>query len=72
MEWKQRRRFWPGERVGELDLKREPASGTLDVRLGSKPDIEARPSDVRFTPKSGHCGLFDHLVGECKNVGRNF
>ena len=25
-----------------------------DVRFGSKADIEALPSDVRFTPKSGH------------------
>jgi hypothetical protein len=24
------------------------------VRFGSKADIEACPSDVRFTPKSGH------------------
>ena len=26
----------------------------LDFRYRSKADIEARPSDVRFTPKSGH------------------
>ena len=26
-----------------------------NVRFGSKADIEARPLDVRFTPKSGHC-----------------
>jgi len=25
-----------------------------NVRFGSKADIEARPSNVRFTPKSGH------------------
>jgi hypothetical protein len=25
-----------------------------DVRFGSKADIEADQSDVRFTPKSGH------------------
>jgi len=25
-----------------------------DVRFGSKADIEARPVDVCFTPKSGH------------------
>jgi hypothetical protein len=25
-----------------------------DVRLGSKADIDPHPSDVRFTPKSGH------------------
>src|SRR5690348_17338023 len=41
----------------------------LHVRLGSKADIEERPSDVRFTPKSGHrlslspcplCATFGH------------
>jgi hypothetical protein len=26
----------------------------VDVRLGSKADIEVPPADVRFTPKSGH------------------
>jgi hypothetical protein len=26
-----------------------------NVRFGSEADIEARPFDVRFTPKSGHC-----------------
>jgi hypothetical protein len=26
----------------------------VNVRFGSKADIEARQSDVRFTPKSGH------------------
>jgi hypothetical protein len=26
-----------------------------NVRFGSKADIEVRLSDVRFTPKSGHC-----------------
>jgi hypothetical protein len=25
-----------------------------DVRFGSKADIAASPTDVRFTPKSGH------------------
>jgi hypothetical protein len=32
----------------------------LDVPFGSKADIEARQSDVRFTPKSGlmHCSNF--------------
>jgi hypothetical protein len=28
-----------------------------DVPFGSKADIEADQSDVRFTPKSGHGGL---------------
>jgi hypothetical protein len=27
---------------------------TADDRYGSKADIEAPPTDVRFTPKSGH------------------
>jgi hypothetical protein len=31
------------------------AQASSDVRFGSKADIEARPFDVRFTPKSGHC-----------------
>jgi hypothetical protein len=26
-----------------------------NVRFGSLADIEPRPPDVRFTPKSGHC-----------------
>jgi len=26
----------------------------LDVRFGSKADMAAHSSDVRFTPKSGH------------------
>jgi len=26
----------------------------VDVRFGSKADIEAPPRDVRFSPKSGH------------------
>jgi hypothetical protein len=26
----------------------------VDVRFGSKADIQVRPRDVRFTPKSGH------------------
>jgi hypothetical protein len=28
--------------------------GGVDVRFGSKADIERRPADVRFTPNSGH------------------
>jgi len=28
----------------------------VNVRFGSKADIAARSCDVRFTPKSGHCG----------------
>jgi hypothetical protein len=54
------------------------------VRFGSEADIEARQSDVRFTPKSGHCLVllgcplcgtfrhsFDHLVGNREHAGRN-
>jgi hypothetical protein len=37
-----------------------------DVRFGSKADIEARPSDVRFTPKSGHPDLADGLPGTAR------
>jgi hypothetical protein len=33
---------------------RDAGIAALDVRFGSKADIEARPSDVRFTPNSGH------------------
>jgi hypothetical protein len=28
-----------------------------NVRFGSKADIEARQSDGRFTPESGHCHI---------------
>ena len=31
-----------------------PLTRGANVRFGSKADIEAPPSDVRFTPKSGH------------------
>jgi len=31
-------------------------SAAGDVCFGSKADIEAHSCDVRFTPKSGHCG----------------
>ena len=33
----------------------EISLGNVDVRFGSKADIEGRQSDVCFTPKSGHC-----------------
>src|SRR5262249_31841312 len=33
-----------------------PWKGSRNVRFGSKADIAARPVDVRFTPKSRHCG----------------
>jgi hypothetical protein len=32
----------------------EQQSRAADVRFGSKADISACPSNVRFTPKSGH------------------
>jgi hypothetical protein len=38
----------------KMGLPEGVASGPYDVRSGSKADIEARQSDVRFTPKSGH------------------
>jgi len=37
--------------VARLTLNRAAAN----VRFGSKADIGARQSNVRFTPKSGHC-----------------
>jgi hypothetical protein len=58
-----------------------------DVRFGSKPDIDARPADVCFTPESGHwnsiekcplCAksghdcLFDHLISAGEQRRRNF
>jgi hypothetical protein len=55
------------------------ANLAVDVRFGSRTDIEAQLPDVRFTPESGHCGATvgcplcaksghwptsaDHLVG---------
>ena len=33
-----------------------------DVAFGSKGDISAELTHVRFTPKSGHSELFDYLV----------
>jgi len=32
----------------------KPRDQCTDVRFGSKADIAAHSSDVRFTPKSGH------------------
>ena len=43
--------------TGEMGFRGQFArqqSETLDVRFGSKADIDACPSDVRVTPKSGH------------------
>jgi len=37
--------------TGTLEVAR---SGLGNVRFGSKADIGAPPSNVRFTPKSGH------------------
>jgi hypothetical protein len=37
-----------------------------NVRFGSKADIETRPSDVRFTPKSGHPSA--HLLSAALDV----
>jgi len=35
-------------------FKIKAEAATANVCFGSKADIEARQSDVRFTPKSGH------------------
>ncbi len=41
-----------------------------DVRYGSKADIEARPSDVRFDPNSGHRKLASiTLGGQLRQLG---
>jgi hypothetical protein len=32
-----------------------PRGCDTNVRFGSKADIAVRPSNVRFTPESGHC-----------------
>jgi len=42
-----------------MELKREGAGvrdhqTSSDVRFGSKADIGGRPTNVRFTPESGH------------------
>jgi hypothetical protein len=36
--------------------------GRLMSDLGQKQTCSAK-GNVRFTPESGHCALFDHLVG---------
>ena len=40
-------------------------SEVTHVRFGSKADIASRPSDVRFTPKSGH----QDCVGLLRRIG---
>ena len=37
-----------------VNLPNHAQSCSVDIRLGSKADIEARPFDVHFTPESGH------------------
>jgi hypothetical protein len=37
-----------------LALHRGCEGARVNVRFGSKADIDARPADVRFTPNSGH------------------
>src|SRR5215467_7585256 len=39
---------------GSIEYWRLPGSLSPHVRFGSKADIEAPPTNVRFTPKSGH------------------
>ena len=45
----------PSWSTSALPPKADIAESNWDVRFGSKADIEARPFNVRFTPKSGHC-----------------
>jgi hypothetical protein len=67
--------FFPEWRV----RKGHKSNVRCDVRFGSKADMAAHSSDVRFTPKSGHrctramsalchkqtlAGSFDQLIGE--------
>jgi hypothetical protein len=42
-----------------------------DVRFGSKADLASIKQDVRFTPKSGHCGMRTRNFAE-KGEGRAF
>jgi len=44
--------------IGQL---RDSQAGAMDVGFWSKADIAASPTDVRFTPKSGHW----NSVAEC-------
>src|SRR5262249_1570715 len=52
-----RRRLQQGFTTGEMGFRGQFAqrqSETAHVRFGSKADIAASPTNVRFTPKSGH------------------
>src|SRR6516164_2153555 len=46
-------------RNSRLQVRKKASGGACctltNVRVGSKADIEAPPSNVRFTPNSGHC-----------------
>jgi hypothetical protein len=51
-------------------MGRSSEAGTPRVRFGSKADVTLLNFDVRFTPESGHCALFDHLVGAAEQRKR--
>src|SRR5262249_51761542 len=61
----------PGPDIVAGQTCRPEGAGAMavNVRFGSKADIEARPPDIRFTPKSGHysaqrqCPLFPRKMG---------
>jgi hypothetical protein len=42
-----------------INFRRPRSSLRANVRFGSKADIEARQSDVRSSPESGHCRATD-------------
>ncbi|MFZ0622632.1 MAG: hypothetical protein WAM76_11615, partial [Pseudolabrys sp.] len=42
------------EHVGIIDFAYQIANKPLNVRFGSKADVRAAKSHVRFNPKSGH------------------
>jgi len=51
----QQRPQWAGAgSCGAVTVSGWGTSDIIDVRFGSKADINARPVDVRFTPNSGH------------------
>jgi hypothetical protein len=65
-------------RAGISDGRNRVKGSLLDVahvRFGSKADIEARPLDVRFTPKSGdraiqHTARYSELSPALMTFGR--
>ena len=71
-----------GFATGEMGFRGQfgqQQSRVSHVRFGSKADIAASSTNVRFTPKSGHWNsaaskktLFDHLVGGREERLRNY